>query len=337
MTSSAFRAGLAALVTVCAVAVASERAQAHATFENAEARQNSGWKGVLRVPHGCDGAATTRVRIVIPEGMIAVKPMPKAGWTLSTVTGPYARSYDYFGRPVNEGVKEIVWSGGTLPDAHYDEFVFTARVTDALPAGKPVAIPVHQACENGGTLAWAEVAADGQDAHALKSPAPLVRITAAQVAQHGGGHGAAHGSGHGAAASFRVGDLTIEQPWTRATLPGAKVAGGYMRITNTGKTADRLIGGSFDLSGILEVHEMSMDNGVMRMRALEKGLEIPPGGTVDLKPGGYHLMFIDLKGRVPEGQKVAGRLKFEKAGEVAVEYHVTAPGARSAGAGEHQH
>lgn len=119
---------------------------------------------------------------------------------------------------------------------------------------------------------------------------------------------------------YHAGSLTISQPWTRATPKGAPVAGGYLRIANGGTSADRLIGTSFDIASKGEVHEMSMDNGVMRMRELPKGLEIPAGGTVELKPGGYHLMFVGLKEQVNPGQKIKGTLVFEKAGSVEVEF-----------------
>ena len=79
------------------------------------------------MPHGCEGSATTAIRVRIPEGVIGVKPMPKPGWTLTTVTGKYPKTYTLFHAKLTEGVTEIAWTGGKLPDAHYDEFVFQAR------------------------------------------------------------------------------------------------------------------------------------------------------------------------------------------------------------------
>jgi len=108
---------------------------AHATFAEGEVVQGETARLTLRVPHGCGDEATLRVRIQIPEGLIAAQPMVKAGWTLETVTGPYENSYELYGRTLTEGVREIIWSG-ELPDAFYDEFVFRARVTDRLPAGE---------------------------------------------------------------------------------------------------------------------------------------------------------------------------------------------------------
>jgi periplasmic copper chaperone A len=136
---------------------------------------------------------------------------------------------------------------------------------------------------------------------------------------------------------YKVGDLHIVHPWSRATPPGAKVAGGFMRITNTGQVADRLIGGSAELANAFEVHEMSMKDGVMQMRALEKGLEIKPGETVELKPGGYHVMFLDIKKQFAEGEKVKGFLLFERAGRVEVEFKVEPRGATGGQKDGHQH
>ena len=155
--------------TVCgalgaAIIAVATTALAHSTLETSQASPNSTYKGVLRVPHGCKGEATKAVRIQIPETIIDVRPMPKAGSTLTTPRGAYAKSYDLYGKPVADGVKEIVWSGGELPDAFYDEFVFRARIT-AEAAGKTLAFPVVQERQNGSER-WVEIAADGRDPHA---------------------------------------------------------------------------------------------------------------------------------------------------------------------------
>jgi copper(I)-binding protein len=132
-----------------------------------------------------------------------------------------------------------------------------------------------------------------------------------------------------AAQEYRVGSIKIEAPWLRATPAGAEVAGGYMKIENTGTDADRLIGGSATVAGKLEVHEMSMVGSVMKMRQLDKGLELKPGQRVELKPGSYHLMLMGLKQQLKGGDKVKGTLMFEKAGTVEVEYTVRGPGGGS--------
>lgn len=123
------------------------------------------------------------------------------------------------------------------------------------------------------------------------------------------------------------GDLTLGQPYMRATPPNAKVAGGYMTITNSGSRADTLTGGSADFADEIQVHEMAMEGDVMRMRHLEGGLEIPAGGEVVLKPGSYHLMFMGLGERMLEGETRSATLTFEKAGEIDVDFPVKAIGA----------
>ena len=120
----------------------------------------------------------------------------------------------------------------------------------------------------------------------------------------------------------------ITQAWTRATPGGAKIGGGYLTIENKGAAPDRLIGGSADFAGKVEVHEMAMNNGVMTMRPLERGLAIEPGKTVKLAPGGYHLMMFDLKSPLKQGDKAPVTLQFEKAGKVSLSLEVEGIGHR---------
>ena len=129
------------------------------------------------------------------------------------------------------------------------------------------------------------------------------------------------------ARDYKLGTLEIVNPWTRATPASAPSGGGFLVITNTGKTADRLIAVKSQTSGKVEIHEMKMDGNVMRMRELEKGLEIPPGGTVELKPGGYHIMFMGLKAPFEKDTRVPATLVFEKAGSIDVELSVAPLGA----------
>ena len=125
---------------------------------------------------------------------------------------------------------------------------------------------------------------------------------------------------------FKVGDLEIEHPWSRATPPGAKVAGGYFTVVNKGSAPDRLLSISSDISDKAELHEMGVKDGVMTMRPVEGGLEIPAGGKVALKPGAYHLMFTGLKRQPKQGEKFPATLTFEKAGSVKVEFLVEGMG-----------
>ncbi len=114
--------------------------------------------------------------------------------------------------------------------------------------------------------------------------------------------------------TYKVGDLVVASPWTRATPGGAKIAGGYLRVTNNGTSPDRLVGVSSPGADRVEVHEMSMTDGVMKMRPIADGLVIKPGETVEFKPGGFHLMFMDIKQPLKQGDTLKATLKFEKAG-----------------------
>lgn len=310
------RSPLSGLIGMIGVAVASTSVQAHITLEQKEATIGGSYRASFRVPHGCGNAATTKVRVTIPEGVVSVKPMPKSGWQLAMAKGKYDKSYAVYHGTVSEGVKEVTWSG-QLPNDYYDEFVLSAYLTDALVPGKMLYFPVVQECETG-VNRWVEIPQDGKTMADYKEPAPGVMLVMSSAKAH----------------DFKVGDLTIAHPWTRATPSGAKIGGGYLSITNNGKTADRLIGGSLIAAGYVEIHEMKMDGGVMKMRPLEKGLEIKPGETVKLEPGGYHLMFMDLKEPLKLDQMIKGELQFEKAGKIAVEFKVDAIGAKPA---EHKH
>ncbi len=129
------------------------------------------------------------------------------------------------------------------------------------------------------------------------------------------------------AQNYTVGSLRIDHPWSHVTPKGASVAAGYLVIENNGSASDRLISVSSTIAGRVEFHEMKMDGGVMKMRPVAKGLEVAPGKSVKLAPGGYHLMFIDLKEPPVQGKHFKATLVFEKAGAVEVEFAVEAMGA----------
>lgn len=135
---------------------------------------------------------------------------------------------------------------------------------------------------------------------------------------------------------YKAGPLKIDHPWSRATPAGAKVGGGYLSIENTGAAPDRLLSVSAPFAGRGEIHEMAVSNGVMTMRELPKGLEIAPGAKVELKPGGYHIMFQELKQPLKQDERLKATLTFEKAGSVEVEFKVEGIGAKG-GATEHKH
>ncbi|HEX5999817.1 MAG TPA: copper chaperone PCu(A)C [Hyphomicrobiaceae bacterium] len=140
-----------------------------------------------------------------------------------------------------------------------------------------------------------------------------------------------------AAQQYQAGPIRIEAPWIRATPAGAQVAGGYMKLTNTGKAPDRLIGGSTAVAGKFQIHEMKMKGSIMKMRELPDGLELKPGESVELRPGSYHLMLADLKEPMKAGDKVKITLEFAKAGKIDVEYPVRSASGHDGGHGKSMH
>ena len=130
-----------------------------------------------------------------------------------------------------------------------------------------------------------------------------------------------------AAGDYDLGSIHISQPWSRATPKGAASGAGYMTLTNRGSAPEKVSCVSDEASAKCQIHSMTMDGGVMKMRPVEGGLEIKPGESVTLKPGGFHMMFLDLKHPLEQGQTVRATLKFDRAGTIDVEYPVLAIGA----------
>jgi uncharacterized protein YcnI len=167
---------LAAIVAALCIA---SPALAHVTLEQQEAAIGGPTKLTFRVPHGCDDQPTVKLRVLIPEGFIAAKPMPKAGWTLDMTHGNYAKTHDYFHDvKLSEGVKEISWKGN-LPNDYYDEFVVSGFVSNDFTPGTILYFPVVQECPNG-SHSWIEIPKAGQSGHDLKEPAPGLRLKAKQ-------------------------------------------------------------------------------------------------------------------------------------------------------------
>jgi uncharacterized protein YcnI/copper(I)-binding protein len=319
-------------------------ALAHATFANGPVAVGSYVAATLQVPHGCDGKATNEVRIKLPEGFISAKPMVKPGWEIEVITGDYQKSYDNHGKEVKSGPVEIRFKNGELPDNFYDTFTVYGKVAAGDPA-IGLAFPTVQLCGANAKVAWEQIAAPGQDPHELDGPAPVLKLVAAEEDPHAGhgahaghgdqaaadGHGAhdahAEHAGHGdhmAATDpggfepVSVGDLNITAGFTKAMLPGQPVGGGFVTIANKGTSDDRLVSASSDRAGEVQLHEMAMEGDVMKMRQLPDGIPVPAGQTVELVPGGLHLMFFKVVEPFQEGQSVKVTLTFEKAGAVDV-------------------
>ena len=128
---------------------------------------------------------------------------------------------------------------------------------------------------------------------------------------------------------YKIGDIEITNVWARATPNGAKVAGGFFTIVNHGKEADRLVSLSSELSDKAQIHSMEMADGVMKMRHQADGVVIPAGGTVEFKPGSFHVMFMDLDKTLNKGDEFKAKMVFEKAGTVDVVFTVSGIGAQA--------
>lgn len=131
-------------------------------------------------------------------------------------------------------------------------------------------------------------------------------------------------------AQFKAGDLVVTSPWSRATPKGAKIGAGYLTIRNNGATADKLLSVEAGIAGKADIHEMSMKDGVMHMRPLAGGITIEPGKNLVLNPSGFHLMLMDLKKPLEQGQSFDATLHFEKAGPLKVTFQIGGIGAVSA-------
>ncbi|MCO5733870.1 DUF1775 domain-containing protein [Rhizobium sp. SSA_523] len=317
-------------------------ASAHVTLANGPAKPESYVVIQLQVPHGCAGKPTNEVRVSLPDGFYGAKPQPKAGWEIEIVKGDYAKPYDNHGKSVASGPIEIRWKNGNLPDDNYDVFQIQGKLS-GVAAGTALPFKTVQYCGTE-TERWDEVAAPGADPHALKDPAPVLMIAAGDTAEsdpHAGMDHSAHaGMDHGAAtdkaapaaeagsamAVTQLGALSLSAGYLKAMLPGQPVGGGYVTITNSGKEADRLVAASSPRAGEVQLHEMAMNGDVMVMRQLDKGIEIPAGATVELKPGSLHMMFMKVKDAFQQGQTVPVTFSFEKAGQVEVDLPVSAAG-----------
>jgi uncharacterized protein YcnI len=172
---AAFHATIHIAAVLGALVLSAAAANAHVTLETREAPVGAPYKAVFRVPHGCGTSDTIKLRVRIPDGVIAVKPMPKPGWTLDTAKGKYDKPYAYFhDTTLSEGVREVSWTG-RLPDAYYDEFVLSGFLAADLPAGSTVYFPVVQECQDG-VHRWIEIPEAGKTPADYKEPAPGVKL-----------------------------------------------------------------------------------------------------------------------------------------------------------------
>ncbi len=171
---------LVAVLSLTAFNVAS----AHVTLDKKEVPVGSFYKAVLTVPHGCDGSPTVKIAVQIPEGAISVKPKVKAGWSIEVKRGAYARAYSFLhGAKFTEGPKEIVWSGGSLPDGYFDEFALQTFIAGELAPGTTLYFPVVQTCEKG-EHRWVQIPSTDKPGENLGEPAPAIKLIPAATKGH---------------------------------------------------------------------------------------------------------------------------------------------------------
>lgn len=303
---------------------------AHATLSPAEAANGTTVRVAIAIPHGCDGAPTDTVSVALPEGFVAAMPMVKAGWTVEIAKGDYEKNYQVHGRPVASGALAVTWAGGSVPDDQFDEFIVQGSL-QGIDADASLPFVVTQKC-GAASVVWDQIAAPGENAHALEHPAPTLAVTTAAAGEHD--HGAMRMA---APAAVTVGNLEISGGFSRATLPNAPVGGAYLTITNKGDEADRLVSAASPVAGVVQLHQMKMEGDLMKMNEVPEGVAIPAGETVALAPGGLHIMFMQLNQPLVEGTRIRLTLTFEKAGSVDIELSVESPAAKGPAAHHSMH
>jgi copper(I)-binding protein len=289
-------------LAACALLTGAGAVLAHVTLPPGGATVGSDYNAAFRVGHACEGAkATTGLAVRLPKGFVLSDAQARKGWKLDVQ---------------KSGDGEVRWTAETpadaLPGSERAEFVLRGKVP-AAPG--TLWFKVLQTCDTG-AADWAEVPPSGNSTAGLKSPAAKLNVVARGVAT-----------------------VDVRDGWVRQSVPGQSGTGAFMKLT--APTGTKLVSISTPAAGTAEVHEMKMEGDVMKMRELPGGLDLPAGQTVELKPGGYHVMMTDLKGALAKGAAVPMTLKFEDAKGVKTALDVTLPvgapeGTDAAGA-MHQH
>lgn len=313
--------GAATLATVSL----STSVHAHAVLTEPSALAGSYYKGAVRIGHGCEGSATTGVKVYVPSGFEAFKAQPKNGWVIKMKKGKLAEPYQSQGKTVTEDLVELEWVASSkeasLPDGTSDEFAFMTKLPEK--AG-PVWLRVLQTCEKGQND-WAEIPASGTSTKGMKYPAALLTLKAEGTA------GAPAGNAN----------VAVSDAWVRPTVTGQKATGAFLKLV--AKENSKLLSVSTPIAGVAEIHEMKMEGNVMKMAPIPF-LDLPAGKVVELKPGGFHLMLMDLKSPLEKGAKVPVTLKFQggKGAKFQMDLTLDAtmpsmPAAGAPAAGGHQH
>jgi len=276
---------------------------AHVSLPRGGVTVGSDYDAAFRVGHACEGAkATTGLAVRLPKGFILSDAQARKGWKLDVQK--------------NAGDGEVRWTAESpqtaLPAGERAEFVLRGKVPSTPGT---LWFKVQQDCDVG-RVDWAEVPATGNSTAGLKTPAARLDVVAQGVAT-----------------------VDVRDAWVRPSVPGQSGTGAFMKLT--APTGGKLVGISTPAAGVAEIHEMKMEGDTMRMRELPRGLDLPAGQTVELKPGGYHVMMMDLKQALTKGATVPVTLSFEDAKgrktSLDLKLPVGAPDGGDAAAPAHQH
>ncbi|WP_062364348.1 copper chaperone PCu(A)C [Variovorax paradoxus] len=287
----------------CALLAGTAAAFAHVTLPRGGATVGSDYNAAFRVGHACEGAkATTGLAVRLPKGFLLSDAQARKGWKLDVQK--------------NAGDGEVRWTAespqAALPAGERAEFVLRGKVP-GTPG--PLWFKVLQTCDVG-SIDWAEVPASGSSTAGLKSPAARLDVVAQGVAT-----------------------VDVRDGWVRQSVPGQSGTGAFMKLT--APTGTKLVGITTPAAGVAEVHEMKMEGDTMKMRELPGGLDLPAGQTVELKPGGNHVMMMDLKQALAKGSTVPMTLRFEDAkgqkSSLELNLPVGAPEGADTAAPAHQH
>ena len=291
-----------AFLATVSVALSLVVAQAHAQIALSQTSFEAGvnFAAFFKVERGCGASPTTALRVQIPDGVTVLDLPDKPGWTVNA-------------ERAGARVTAVTWQG-RLPSNEPGQFGLLVK----LPSKPgPLYNPPDQRCA-ADEIRWTDTLPGA------KAPAPMVTLVAAAPNSH----------------AHTASPIMIMQPWARATPPGAPTAAAYLTIMNHGSEPDVLVGGSSPQADRVEFHQSTIDNGIMKMRPATSGVAIPAGGTVELKPDGYHVMLSGLKAPLRSGTMLPVTLRFAKAGSIEVVFAVEPIGARGPSGGAapgHQH
>jgi copper(I)-binding protein len=282
------------------LATGATSASGHVVLTQSTFEAGVNFAAFFKVESGCGASPTTALRVQIPDGVSVLNLPEKPGWTVNA-------------EQAGARVTAVTWQG-RLPSNEPDQFGLLVK----LPAKPgPLYFATIQRC-SAQEIRWTDTSPGAI------APAPMVTLVGAAPNNH----------------AHTASPIMIMQPWARATPPAAPTAAAYLTIMNHGSEPDVLIGGSSPQADRVEFHQSTIDNGIMKMRPVSNGITIPAGGTVELKPDGYHVMLSGLKAPLRSGTMLPVTLRFAKAGSIEVVFAVEPIGARGPSAGAaagHEH